>query len=159
MVYMQKRFCITVLSLFLLGCTSHKTTTNNNGQPDPTLGSLNDAASSISQSLASLAESEAAANPSPPFIAQDPQSYGMGATASINWTGPVGPLVEQISKASNYSLRVLGNPPGIPIVVTVHAKNQPLGDILRNVNYQCGQRAHIVVFPNSKVVELRYAKL
>jgi defect-in-organelle-trafficking protein DotD len=33
-----------------------------------------------------------------------------------------------------------------------------LADVLRDVGYQCGRRATIVVYPESRVIELRYAK-
>jgi defect-in-organelle-trafficking protein DotD len=106
-----------------------------------------------------LAETEQAADPSlalePP---PSPASYGMGGLTTIDWSGPVEPLIRQIANASNYRVRVLGTAPAIPVLVTVNAKNVMLGDVLRDVGYQCGKRANVVLFPGARVIEIRYAK-
>ncbi|MCL5261667.1 MAG: DotD/TraH family lipoprotein, partial [Gammaproteobacteria bacterium] len=82
----------------------------------------------------------------------------MDKIASIDWSGPVGPLVKKIATASNYKLRVLGTPPAIPILVSISAKDTPLADILRDATFQCGNKANIVVYPASRTIELRYVK-
>ena len=64
----------------------------------------------------------------------------------------------QIAIASNYRLTVLGTAPAIPVLVTVYSKNVMLGDVLRDVGYQGGRRAQVVVYPDSRTIELRYAK-
>jgi defect-in-organelle-trafficking protein DotD len=119
---------------------------------------LADAATSVSKSLQQLAEIERASHPqaklpSPPV----PEMIGMAQLASIEWTGPVGPLVEKIAAASHYKVRTLGHPPAIPILVAISAKSTPLADILRDATFQCGSKANIVVYPASKTIELRYA--
>ncbi len=40
----------------------------------------------------------------------------------------------------------------------LYMHNQPLGDILRNIGFQCGHKADVVVYPQRRVIELRYAK-
>ncbi len=46
--------------------------------------------------------------------------------------------------------------PSIPILVTLSERNVPVADILRDAAFQCGQRAELVVLPDSKVIEVRY---
>lgn len=118
---------------------------------------LAEASNSVSQSLTELGATEQAANPpqsvsSPP----NPSSYGMGMTTSIDWNGPVQPIVQQIANATHYQLKVLGKAPPIPVIVAVDAKNKPMGDVLRDIGYQTGKRANVVVFPSSHTIELRY---
>lgn len=124
-----------------------------------TESSLAEASYSVSRSIVDLAETEQAAHPNlnlePPPA---PASYGMGGYTTVDWSGPVEPLLKQIANASNYRLRVMGTRPAIPVLVTIYAKNAMLGDILRDTGYQVGRRASVVVFPSSKVIELRYAK-
>jgi defect-in-organelle-trafficking protein DotD len=67
-------------------------------------------------------------------------------------------LLRQIARAANYRVRVLGTAPAIPVIVTIYEKRVKLGDALRDVGYQCGRRATVVIFPESRVIELRYAK-
>ena len=121
---------------------------------------LAEAAASVSQSLTNLDETEQAAYP-PVSIKEPPHpgTYGMAIPISIDWDGPIEPLVKQIANAANYKLRVLGTTPAIPIIVSISAKDTALGDILRNVGYQAGKQAQVVVFPSTHVIELRYTKL
>jgi defect-in-organelle-trafficking protein DotD len=121
--------------------------------------SLAEASYSVSRSMVSLAETAQAAHPLPKLAPPpSPASYGMGMGTSVDWSGPVEPLLRQIAASAGYRLRTLGTAPAIPVLVTVYANNQMLGDVLRDVGYQCGRRASVVVFPESRVVELRYAK-
>jgi defect-in-organelle-trafficking protein DotD len=131
--------------------------------PPPTpLGTdvaLSEASYSVSRSIVSLSEVAQASRPLPTLDPPpDPATYGMGALTSVDWSGPIEPLVKQLAAASNYRLRVLGSKPAIPVLVTVNDKNVMLADVIRDAGYQCGRRANVVVFPESRVIELRYAK-
>lgn len=86
----------------------------------------------------------------------NPRITGMTELASIDWNGPVQPIVKQLASASNYRLRVLGVAPAIPDLVIVNMQNQPIADILRNVMFQVQNKATIKVYPKSRVIELRY---
>jgi defect in organelle trafficking protein DotD len=124
-----------------------------------TENSLAEASYAVSRSIVDLAETEQAACPDKPVEPPpSPASYGMGGLTTVDWSGPVEPLLRQIANASNYRVRVLGTKPAIPVLVTVNSKNVMLGDVLRYVGYQCGRRATVVIFPGSRVIELRYAK-
>lgn len=121
--------------------------------------SLAEASYSVSRSISSLSEVAQAAHPLPKLDPPpNPASYGMGGLTSVDWSGPVEPLVRQIAKVTGYRVRVLGTEPAIPVLVTVYDKNMMIADILRDVGYQCGRRATVVVFPDSRVIEIRYAK-
>lgn len=121
--------------------------------------SLAEASYSVSRSIVNLAETAQAAHPNPKLAPPpSPGSYGMGMATSIDWSGPVEPLLRTMAKTADYRLRTLGTPPAIPVIITIYAKNEMLGDILRDVGYQTGRRASVVVFPESRVIELRYAK-
>lgn len=121
--------------------------------------SLAEASYSISRSLVDLAETAQAAHPLPTLDPPPaPASYGMGALTTIDWSGPVEPLLRQVACAADYRVRVLGTPPAIPVIVTIYQKNVMLGDALRDIGYQVGRRATVVIFPESRVIELRYAK-
>lgn len=121
--------------------------------------SLAEASYSVSRSLSSLSETAQAAHPLPNLEPPpNPASYGMAGLVSVDWSGPVEPLVRQIAKMTGYRVCVLGTVPAIPIIVTVYDKNMMIADILRDVGYQCGRRASVIVYPGSRVIEIRYAK-
>lgn len=120
---------------------------------------LSETAASVSRSLAELAEIERASHPHAILLSPvDPDMIGMGQLASIDWSGPIGSLVNKIAEVAKYKLNVLGTEPGIPILVSISAKDTPLSSILRDANFQCGNKANIVVYPASKIIELRYVK-
>lgn len=154
---MRIKFAILAALPIILGaCTSTPPAT---GSIDHTEASLSEASYSVSRAISSLSETAQASHPlpqlDPPPI---PASYGMAGLTSVDWSGPVEPLVKQIANATNYRMRVLGTPPAIPVLVTVYDKNMMIADILRDIGFQCGRRAAVVVFPDSRVIELRYAK-
>jgi defect-in-organelle-trafficking protein DotD len=146
---------MTVVVLTISACTPPPAPPVPSG-PDV---ALSEASYSVSRSIVSLSEIAQASRPLPALDPPpNPASYGMAELTSVDWSGPVESLVKQLAEASNYRLRVLGNKPALPVLVTVSAKNEMLADVLRDVGYQCGRRANVVVFPDSRVIELRYAK-
>ena len=156
-----KSFLIVACVVLLSGCSHDQkiaVISNDSGARNAET-KLADAAVSVSESLQQLAEIERATHPqaqlpSPPA----PGAIGMAQISSIEWNGPVGPLVEKIAAASHYKIRILGTSPAIPVLISISAKDTPLADILRDVGFQCGEKANIVVYPEKKVIELRYAK-
>jgi defect-in-organelle-trafficking protein DotD len=148
---------ISLLFLCLCACATPK-------QPkgydlSKTENSLAEASYSVSRSIVDLAEVAQAAHPLPALAPPpSPASYGMGGLTTVDWSGPIEPLLKQISLASGYRLRVLGTEPAIPVLVTLYSINIKLGDVLRDVAYQGGRRASVVVYPDTRVIELRYAK-
>lgn len=149
---------ILILSVVALaGCAR---THQYNAVPDTpshTNIALAEAASSVSRSLVQLAQIEQAAHP----LAQvapmpNPNSFGMGQTASVDWSGPIGALVAQLAKATDYDVRVLGDEPAIPVLVTLNEQNVSIAQILRDAAFQCGKRADVLVFPQTHVIEIRY---
>lgn len=156
---MYYKFNMLLLIALLLTACATKKQSNYEDEYIKTRASLAEASYGVSRSMVDLAEIAQASHPithieSPP----NPASYGMGGTTSIDWSGPVEPLLRQIGRAADYRVRVLGTAPAIPVIVTMYEKRVKLGDALRDVGYQCGRRATVVIFPESRVIELRYAK-
>lgn len=114
-------------------------------------------AQSIEQSLGTLALNQDSNHP--PLLNTAPlitPEGGMGGKADLDWSGPIEPLIKKIAMMSDYQVKTLGNTPAIPIVVTIHEKNAIVADILKNASLQAGKRANIMVFPASRVIEIRY---
>ena len=116
------------------------------------------AASSIEKSLFVLAAAEKVENP--PILNTAPlitPEGGMGGFIDVDWTGPLGPLVDKIAKLSGYRVKTLGNEPPIPVVVSISAKQAILAEVLQNASFQAGRKATILVFPSNRVIEVRYS--
>lgn len=149
---------LLLIASLLTACATHKQSAQEN-EYIKTRASLAEASYGVSRSMVDLAEIAQASHPishieAPPA----PATYGMGGTTTIDWSGPVEPLLQQIARAADYQVRVLGTEPAIPVIITMYSKRIKLGDALRDVGYQCGRRATVVIFPESRVIELRYAK-
>jgi len=150
-------FPVFILTLSLSGCFS------NYMPPPPKPGNpatvkIAEAAASVSSSIGTLEGIRKAENPQYQKKLPNPNTFGMGEIASIDWTGPIGPLVKKIAAASGYRVVVLGNSPAIPIIVSVHEQNQPLAYYLRNADYQAGRKAYVKVYAKRRVIQLRYAR-
>lgn len=148
-------------AVWITGCATSSSMPNHqytSARNDDAAVKLAEAATSISQSLSNLEGLEAATRPatlSKPL--PSPDTYGMADLVSVDWSGPVAPLLAKIGAASNYKVRILGRTPAIPIIVSVNAKNLPLAYVLRDTDYQCGKRANVIVYPAIRTIELRYA--
>lgn len=116
-----------------------------------------EAATAIGHSLQELAAVQMTVHPpqnlQKPF---NPQAIGMDKLASINWTGPVQPVLKKIAQATHYRFRIVGRKPNLPVLVSLNIHNRSLAEILRNITYQIVMKANIAVYPNSRVIELRY---
>jgi defect-in-organelle-trafficking protein DotD len=151
-------FTFFILSFLLSACASNKRVPN-----PPVTGvypALSQAANSIDKNLIKLSATEQAAYP-PQDITETPipESYDMSIPISVNWNGPAEKLVRKLANMVSYKFVVVGKKPTIPILVLLAVKRDTVGNILRNVGYQSGKRASVVVFPVSRTIELRYTNI
>jgi defect-in-organelle-trafficking protein DotD len=131
----------------------------NNPSDDATI-KLAEAAISVSDSMLEMARIEKEIiPPHRDNTLTIPNAYNLQARASIDWSGPIEELTARIAKAAHFRLRVLGKVPSIPVLISLSFKDRSLAEILRDIDYQAGRKASIHVYPNSQVVELRYAKI
>lgn len=160
---MNKNFTLigVMAVLFLASCSSgiYKKTPINDPSDDATIR-LAEAATSISDSMMEMARVEKVIiPPAKDNILTIPNAYNLQARASVDWSGPIEELTARIAKAAHYRFRILGKEPPVPVLISITVKDQSLAEILRDIDYQAGIKANIHVYPNSQVVELRYAKI
>jgi defect-in-organelle-trafficking protein DotD len=162
--------CVIVCSILLsAGCDSPRKTVDLNVKYVPTSDApessidrvaqeqVAEAATTVGQSLQELSAMQLAMYPGQKI--KDPlkgKLIGMGQLASVNWTGPVEPLLAKIANSAHYRFTVIGQRPATPVLVSIAMKNQPLANILRNAIYQIVMKANVAVYPRSKTLELRY---
>lgn len=118
---------------------------------------LAETAQSVNKSMQELSAIQIATHPDVKIQApQNAAAIDMAQQTSLDWTGPVNPLLDKIAKASGYHVRVLGTEPAIPVIVSINANDEPLANILRDTTYQVAHKARIKLYPKTKVIELRY---
>lgn len=148
--------------LILCGChsaISFKKPPINDPSDDATI-KLAEAATSVSDAMQETAKVEKVMYPpEKERLLRIPNAYALQSRASVDWSGPIEEITDRITQAAHYRLRIMGSKTAVPVLISLHAKDESLGEILRNIDYQAGKRANIHVYPNSQVVELRYAKI
>ncbi|MFA6302481.1 MAG: type IVB secretion system lipoprotein DotD [Legionella sp.] len=156
----KKIVLMFTLSVLLTGCSStFRKPPVNNPSDDATI-KLAEAAVSVSDSMIEMARIEKVITPpNKDNTLTIPNAYNLQARASVDWSGPIEELTGRIAKAAHFKMRTLGQVPSLPILISISVKDQSLATILRDIDYQAGKRADIHVYPNSQIVELRYAKV
>jgi defect-in-organelle-trafficking protein DotD len=157
---MKKWLHLLILSSTLLcGCTSlFKKPPVNEPTNDADIR-LAEAASSISSSMAEMAQVEKIVTPKHKGNRSTiPNSYNLQTRASVDWAGPIEELTARVAKAAGYHLSVMGKEPSLPILISLNVKDESLVEILRNIDYQAGKRAFIHAYPDRQLIELRYAQ-
>lgn len=118
---------------------------------------LTEVADSVDRSLAELAAIERTRTPSNKKLVAIKNARLNSQTVTIDWNGPVAPLLKKIAKLTGCRFKLLGKEPSIPVLVAVSGRDLPADDLLRSIDLQCGNRAKIVV--RGSVIELRYNNL
>ena len=154
---------LMVLTSLLTACASgniiYKKPPYNEPSDDASI-KLAEAANSVSDSMYKMTRIEKVVTPENANNAQRiPNAVNLQAHASVDWSGPIGELTERIAKAAHYRLTVLGQPPSVPVLISLDVNDHSLTEILRDIDYQAGKKAFIHVYPNQQVIELRYAKI
>ncbi len=73
---------------------------------------------------------------------------------SVDWTGPLTPLVWAMADQIGYSFSQTG-PQGQPVMVTMNVMDQPVWEILRDAGMAATTRAVIIVDAPARRIELR----
>ena len=156
----NKLSVLLLASILITGCASgtiYKKPPANNPSDDASI-KLAEAANSVSDSMIDMARVEKVITPPTKDNTMTiPNAYNLQARASVDWSGPIAEVTDRVAKAAHFRLRILGQVPAVPILISLDMKDQSLAEILRNIDYQAGKKAYIHVYPNSEVVELRYA--
>ena len=145
--------------MLFVGCNKTFEKSPINPRSDDANIKLAEAATSISDSMLEVAKVEKVIYPNNKDNTLNiPSSYNLQARASVDWSGPIEELTARVAHSAHYRIRVLGQSPAIPVLISINTKDKSLAEILRDIDYQAANRANIHVYPNNQVVELRYVK-
>lgn len=125
--------------------------------PDSVSAMLADAADRASNALETLAAVESKRTPVANLgpVGDAPIELRRGVT--VNWVGPVEPIVQGLANRASYEFLTIGATPSIPVVVRVDVENRPVIDVLRDIGLQLGVRGDVKVDGNRQVIEIHYA--
>lgn len=161
MIKLPSVLCLVLGTFFLSGCSSDGPVRTSNPQlvasPDKVSLMLAEAADRASIALETLAAVEQARSPG---IAVGPivgAPSELNRAITVNWVGPVEPITRTLADRAGYVFLSIGNPPPVPIVVSIDVENQSVIDVLRSIGLQLGMRADIKVDSHRRMVEVHYA--
>lgn len=83
---------------------------------------------------------------------------GLERKTTFTWNGPVRPLLNQLSKESDYKIKFVGELPPVPHVVSVVANNDTLIDVLRDIAAKTDGLLDINIHDSkeNKMIEVKY---
>lgn len=118
---------------------------------------LSETAMSSANAIQTLAEVERAAKPAVHRKpSPNPVKIGMDQMVTVDWVGPVEPILKSLAGKSHYRVNTLGQAPVVPILVNVNRQNAYLADIVQDLTFQIQNHAELTLNPSEKLIELRY---
>ncbi len=151
---------LSVVMLLAAGCVlTGQSGINAQAEVDPIYPMLLQSARRIEQSLALLAEAEQSekGQRNPTRLRVVKTIAGMEQVLSMPWQGPLEKAVSQLAAIAGFTVKFLGRPPAIPILVQIGQDAATVSDHLHNLGLQAGSRADLVVDPAQKLIEVRYS--
>lgn len=154
--------CLLMIVLLTSACESLPVGFDNNtpqlvAEPDSVSAMLADAADRVATSMEKLAAVEYQRSPGVAVAPVNNAPVELRRSITVNWVGPVEPIVQKLASRSSYNFIILGSPPPVPIVVSLDVENMPVVEVLRDIGLQMGVRADIRVDGNSRTIEIQYA--
>ena len=121
---------------------------------------LAEAAASVSHAIQELAAIERANAEKPAVMASiEPITDKMSEVASVDYQGPVEPLLRRIAKVSDLSFKTLGHNSQTDIMVSLYSRKVPITELLRDISFQIQKQATLVLNPKTTSLELHYQPL
>ena len=106
----------------------------------------------VALARARSAENPLAATPLPRIV-----PAALLATVTLDWTGPLEILAEELARRAGYRFFSAGPVPARPAIVAVKTTDAPLIAVLRDAGIQAGQAAMLTVDADRRIVRLDWA--
>ena len=110
------------------------------------------------RALATLARAVSA--PDPESRLPDARSVpaALRTPVTLDWTGPVEALAEELARRAGYRFAEAGRPPARPLIISVEADAQPLIAVLRDAGLRAGAAATLTVDAERRTILLDWAE-
>ena len=145
----------------LAGCvswTSEPPATVAPVRADPVEIRLVEAVERAERALASLARAVPAPDPESGLPDARSVPAALRTPVTLDWTGPVEALAEELARRADYRFAEAGRPPARPLIVSVEADAQPLIAVLRDAGLRAGAAATLTVDAAARTVFLDWTE-
>ena len=126
-------------------------------RPDPAETRLIEAVERAERALVSLARAVPAPDPEPGLPDAGSLPAALRAPVTLDWTGPVEALAEELARRAGYRFAEAGRPHARPLIVAVEAEGAPLIAVLRDAGLRAGTAATLTVDAARRTVLLDWA--
>ncbi len=126
-------------------------------EPDRAEMLLTEAALRAERALVALARARSAEDPLADTALPRIVPAALLTTVTLDWTGPVETLAEDLARRAGYRFFAAGPVPGRPAIVAVKTTDAPLIAVLRDAGIQAGQAAVLTVDADRRIVRLDWA--
>ena len=145
----------------LAGCvswTSEPPATVAPVRADPVEIRLVEAVERAERALASLARAVPAPDPEAglPDVRSVPAA--LRSPVTLDWTGPVEALAEELARRAGYRFAEAGRPPARPLIVAVEAESEPLIAVFRDAGLRAGAAATLTVDAERQTIMLDWTQ-
>lgn len=89
----------------------------------------------------------------PPTVVLPPEAV---QPVTLDWQGPIEPLIRDLAARAGYSFRTTGQPPANMKMVSIVANEEPLFGVIRRAGAMANEFADIVFNPANRTIEIRY---
>ncbi len=137
-----------LVAVFVSGCVLRAPVpeaTAPAARPDPAEMRLIEAAERAERALASLARALPAPHPASAMPAADAVPPALRRRVTLDWTGPLETLAADLARRAGYRFAAAGRRPARPLIVAVHAVEEPLIAVLRDAGLRAGGAAVLTV--------------
>ena len=110
------------------------------------------------RALALLARAAPAPDPESGLPDAGSLPAALRAPVTLDWTGPVEALAEELARRAGYRFAEAGRPPARPLIVAVEAEGEPLIAVLRDAGLRAGAAATLTVDAAGRTVLLDWAR-
>lgn len=104
--------------------------------------------------VATSAPQRAGPQPSvPPTVVLPPEAV---QPVTLDWQGPIEPLIRDLAGRAGYSFRTTGQPPANMKMISIVANEEPLFGVIRRAGAMAHGFADIAFNPANRTIEMRY---
>ena len=125
---------------------------------DPVEIRLVEAVERAERALASLARAVPAPDPEARLPEVRSVPAALRTPVTLDWTGPVEALAEELARRAGYRFAEAGRPPARPLIVAVEAEGEPLIAVFRDAGLRAGAAATLTVDAERRTILLDWTE-
>lgn len=150
---------LTIAGLLLSACVNTQNVANPIPEIDGKIAEAVETSANANQAISEVEVATAApkrpgpGSTVPTGVVLPPESI---QPVTIDWQGPIEPLLEEMANRAGYAFRTTGVKPKNQVMVSITSNEEPLFGVVRRAGSMAHGYADIGFNPSAKLIEIRY---